>query len=157
MDKVKFKNNPLTYELPPNPMAMIHEIDRLTHEKVKSFAPPIPRSCRMIMMHLARQDNVTQLDLVHATRLKPPTVSVCLQKMEAEGLVIRRTDEQDMRVTRVFLTEKGREIDSQVISKIREHELHVSDCLTPDEQQTLISLLTKIRTNLLEEQNNSEN
>lgn len=140
-----------------NPMAIIHEIDRLAHEKIKTFAPPLPRSCQMIMMHLARQDNVTQLDLVRATRLKAPTVSLCLQKMEHEGLVVRRTDEHDMRATRVFLTEEGRNIDSQVISKVREHEMHISDCLTETEKDTLISLLVKLRTNLLEEKEISEN
>jgi DNA-binding MarR family transcriptional regulator len=76
--------------------------------------------------------------------------------MESDGLVIRRTDEHDMRATRVFLTDKGRNIDSSVISKVREHEMHISDCLTPEERDTLVSLLTKIRENLLEENNTRE-
>jgi DNA-binding MarR family transcriptional regulator len=139
-----------------NPLAIIHEIDRLANEKIKTFAPPIPRSCQMIMMHLARKDNVTQLDLVHATRLKAPTVSICLQKMESDGLVIRHADEHDMRATRVLLTEKGRNIDRSVISKVREHEMHISDCLTTEERDILVSLLKKIRENLLEENNNRE-
>ena len=150
-------NNHPTHDANQNPMAIIHEIDRLAHEKIKTFAPPIPRSCQMIMMHLARKDNVTQLDLVRATHLKAPTVSICLRKMESDGLVIRRTDEEDMRASRVFLTDKGREIDSQVISKVREHEMHISDCLTAQEQEQLISLLIKIRANLLEENKKREN
>lgn len=145
------------YDIHQNPMAIIHEIDRLTHEKIKTFAPPLPRSCQMIMMHLARKDNVTQLDLVHATRLKAPTVSICLQKMENDGLVIRRADEHDMRATRVFLTDKGRNIDKSVISKVREHEMHISDCLTSEERDTLVSLLLKLRKNLLEENDTREN
>ncbi len=140
-----------------NPMAMIHDIDRLTHERVKASAPPMQRSHRMILMHLARRDNVTQLDLVHATHLKAPTVSVCLQKMERDGLVERKADEKDLRATRVFLTAKGLEIDRQVVSKIREQEQRVSDCLTTEEKEILVSLLAKIRTNLLEENEESEN
>ena len=140
-----------------NPMGLIHEIDRLTHERVKASAPPMQRSCRMILMHLARMDNVTQLDLVHATHLKAPTVSVCLQKMESEGYVARQPDEHDMRAVRVFLTDKGKEFDRRVISKIQEQERRISDCLTEEEKCTLIGLLTKIRTNLLEDQLNSEN
>lgn len=152
------KNNvPQSLDVQQNPMAIIHEIDRLAHEIIKTFAPPLPRSCQMIMMHLARQDNVTQLDLVRATRLKAPTVSICLQKMENEGLVIRRTDEHDMRASRVFLTDKGRNIDSEVISKVREHEMHISDCLTAAEKDMLVSLLIKLRSNLLEETAEREN
>ena len=140
-----------------NPVGLIHEIDRLTHERVKVSAPPMQRSCRMILMHLARMDNVTQLDLVHATHLKAPTVSVCLQKMELEGYVERQPDECDMRAVRVFLTEKGKEFNRRVVSKIHEQEQRISDCLTEEEKRTLIGLLTKIRTNLLEDQPSREN
>lgn len=160
MRKVKDTSRPVTpahVDMPQNPMGLIHEIDRLTHDKIKNTAPPMQRSCRLIMMHLARNDNITQLDLVRATHLKAPTVSVCLQKMEAEGYVARKSDEQDMRAMRVFLTEKGREIDRRVISKIREQEQRISDCLTAEEKNTLLELLSKIRANLLEDQTNSEN
>ena len=78
------KTNPSQHDTSQNPMAIIHEIDRLAHEKIKTFAPPIPRSCQMIMMHLARKDNVTQLDLVHA-----PAPDRFLQSVEAvDGLFI---------------------------------------------------------------------
>lgn len=152
----KKKADPFHDDMRHNPMWLIHEIDRLTHERIKTNAPPMQRSCRMILMHLARMDNITQLDLVRATHLKAPTVSVCLQKMESEGYVARQPDEHDMRAVRVFLTDKGKEFDSRVISKIQEQEQRVSDCLTEEEKRTLIGLLTKIRTNLLEDQTNSE-
>lgn len=152
----KKKAGPFHDDMRHNPMWLIHEIDRLTHERIKTNAPPMQRSCRMILMHLARMDNITQLDLVRATHLKAPTVSVCLQKMESEGYVARQSDEHDMRAVRVFLTDKGKEFDSRVISKIQEQEQRVSDCLTEEEKRTLIGLLTKIRTNLLEDQTNSE-
>ena len=152
----KKKADPFHDDMRHNPMGLIHEIDRLTHERIKANAPPMQRSCRMILMHLARMDNITQLDLVRATHLKAPTVSVCLQKMESEGYVARQSDEHDMRAVRVFLTDKGKEFDSRVISKIQEQEQRVSDCLTEEEKRTLIGLLTKIRTNLLEDKTNSE-
>ncbi len=152
----KKKADPFHDDMRHNPMWLIHEIDRLTHERIKANAPPMQRSCRMILMHLARMDNITQLDLVRATHLKAPTVSVCLQKMESEGYVARQPDEHDMRAVRVILTDKGKEFDSRVISKIQEQEQRVSDCLTEEEKRTLIGLLTKIRTNLLEDQTNCE-
>ena len=152
----KKKADPFHDDMRHNPMGLIQEIDRLTHERIKANAPPMQRSCRMILMHLARMDNITQLDLVRATHLKAPTVSVCLQKMESEGYVARQSDEHDMRAVRVFLTDKGKEFDSRVISKIQEQEQRVSDCLTEEEKRTLIGLLMKIRTNLLEDQTNSE-
>ncbi len=147
------RNNP-----PSNPhvMGLIHEISRLTHEKIKVDCPEMQRSARMIMMELARRDNVTQLDLVKATHLKAPTVSVVLQKMEKDGIVSRRSDAYDLRATRVSLTEKGREMDNQVLERVREEERRMESSLTPEEAQTLEQILLKIRDYLTGGNNSSE-
>lgn len=135
----------------PNNMGaieLIHDIGRITHERTKRDCPEMQRSCRLIMMELAHEDNVTQLELVRRTYLKAPTVSVSLQKMERDGIVMRKQDEQDLRATRVFLTEKGRAMHNQIVSKIREQKKEAESCLSEEEMQTLVSLLTKIRNNL---------
>ncbi len=133
----------------PPLIALIHEISRLTHDKIRADCPDIQHSFRLIIMELARRDNVTQLDLVRATHLKAPTISVTLQKMEKEGLVSRRPDDYDLRVTRVTLTEKGRELDNQVLTRFREEEQHIEQCLTAEERDALDSILMKIRTYLI--------
>jgi DNA-binding MarR family transcriptional regulator len=102
-------------------------------------------------MELARKDGRTQLDLVHATHLKAPTISVALQKLEKEGYVSRRPDEYDLRATRVFLTEKGRELDNKIRKRIHEEETEAMKNLTDSECETLMRLLTKIKNNLTEE------
>lgn len=133
----------------PPLMALIHEISRLTHEKIREDCPDIQHSFRLIMMELARRDNVTQLDLVRATHFKAPTISVTLQKMEKEGLVSRRPDDYDLRVTRVTLTEKGRALDNQVLNRFREEERRIEECLTAKERDTLDTILIKIRNYLI--------
>lgn len=130
-------------------MNLIHEISRITHDRIKRNCPEMQRSCRLIMMELAHRDNVTQLDLVHATHLKAPTVSVSLQKMERDGLVLRRPDEDDLRATRVFLTEKGRAMDRSIVTKIRENEHEIENCLSEEELKTLRAILLKILNNLI--------
>ena len=132
----------------PPLMRLIHEISRLTHEKIRADCPDIQHSFRLIMMELARRDNVTQLDLVRATHLKAPTISVTLQKMEKEGLVSRRPDDYDLRVTRVTLTEKGRELDNQVLTRFRQEEKRIEECLTAEERDALDTILMKIRSYL---------
>ena len=102
---------------------------------------------------LASGDGVTQLDLVNATHLRPPTISVILKELEADGIVERRRDEADMRSIRVYLTDKGRELDRRNISKIKQLDAVALDGLDNDEQETLMRLLGKIRDNLLDEKN----
>ena len=69
----------------PNPMSLIGEISRIMNgrflegeEKNSLFQ----KSSRLLMIELSRKEGVTQLDLVKATHLKAPTISVTLQKLE---------------------------------------------------------------------------
>jgi len=133
---------------PPHLMGLMHEISRITLDKIRADCPEMQHSCRLIMMELARHDNVTQLELVRATHLKAPTVSVTLQKMEKDGIVTRRPDDYDLRATRVSLTEKGRRMDDQVFQRFREEEQNIESCLSKEESETLEQMLLKIRNHL---------
>ncbi len=137
------------------PMMLIHEIARLMGDKIreKGEANPIgQRSGRLIMMELSAEDGRTQLDLVKATHLKAPTVSVALQKLEMDGYVMRETDERDMRAMRVYLTEKGRALEERLHKRIIEEEAAATAVLTEAECETLCALLGKLRQSLLPEE-----
>jgi len=139
----------------PTPMVLINEIGRLMGHKIreKGDANPISqKSGRLLLMELAKKDGRTQLELVNATHLKAPTISVALQKLEHDGIVLRKPDEYDLRATRVFLTEKGRELDNRIVKRIREEEALAMVNLTEAECETLVRLLSKIKRNLIEEQ-----
>lgn len=132
-------------------MALISEVSRLMGDKIREKGDDNPisqRSGRLILMELAKRDGRTQLDLVKATHLKAPTISVALQKLEHEGIVHRKPDEYDLRATRVFLTEKGRELDNKIKKRIQDEEAQAMVNLTDSESETLIRLLGKIKQNL---------
>ncbi len=135
-----------------SPMMLIHEIVRLMGDKLRekdADNPITQKSERLLLLELAKRDGRTQLDLVKATHLKAPTISVALQKMERDGYVIRRPDEYDLRATRVFLTEKGRAVDDTIKKRIHEEEELAMSSLTPSERDTLVRILGKIRSNIL--------
>ncbi|MGN1347192.1 MAG: MarR family winged helix-turn-helix transcriptional regulator [Eubacteriales bacterium] len=136
------------------PMMLISDIHRLMGEKLRENGDENPisqKSGRSLLMELSKKDGRTQLDLVRATHLKAPTISVALQKLEREGFVSRRPDEYDLRATRVFLTEKGRDLDLRVRKRIYEEERAAMKNLTESENETLMRLLTKIKNNLIDE------
>ena len=133
------------------PMQLIGEISRMMGDRIRSNGEEHPigqKSGRLLLMELARRDGRTQLDLVHATHLKAPTISVALQKLEKDGYVSRRPDEYDLRATRVFLTDKGRALDDKIRRRIYEEESEAMKNLTESERDTLVRLLAKIKTNL---------
>lgn len=142
-----------TVEFGKSPMQLIGFIQRLMGDRLRSTDdnPITQKSSRQLLMVLAHKDGLTQLDLVHATHLKAPTISVALQKLEKDGYVTRRPDEYDLRATRVFLTEKGRALDNKIRSRIWEEESTAMKGLTESECETLVRLLTKIKNNLIDE------
>jgi DNA-binding MarR family transcriptional regulator len=103
-----------------------------------------------MLMFLSHEDGVTQLQIVRHTRLSAPTVSVALAKMEADGLVVRKSDERDMRQVRVYITDKGRQTDDFMRSKCGETEEKMLRGISQEELKNLNDTLRKILKNLLE-------
>ena len=134
------------------PMMLVNEVSRLMWDSIRrqgNVHPVSQKSGQLILIELAKRDGRTQLDLASSTGLKAPTTSVSLQKLEKEGYVSRRPDEYDLRATRVFLTDKGREIDERIRRAIREEENRASAGMTAEETELLVRLLLKLKENLV--------
>lgn len=58
---------------------------------------------------LGHNDGISQSDLAEILHVSRPTVTTMLQKMEASGVIERRSDSEDARLTRIYITEKGHE------------------------------------------------
>ncbi len=142
-------------ELSNNPVKLCHEISHLSRTRVRemndSEDSTAPRGTRLVLSFLAIGDGVTQQELVRATHLRAPTVSVILKNLEDGGFVERRRDSSDMRSQRVYLTESGRELDRKNIEKIKQVDSLALTGLEPEETERLMALLGRIRDNLLYE------
>ena len=71
-----------------SPMMLINEISRIMGDKIREKGEDNPisqKSGRALLIELSKRDGRTQLDLVKATHLKAPTISVVLQKLEHDG------------------------------------------------------------------------
>lgn len=143
----------------PTPMMILNEVSHLMMDRIRCHHDELfaQRSIRLLIMELARKDGRTQLDLVNATHLKAPTVSVAMQKLEKLGIVTRKADEYDQRATRVFLTEKGREADNRTRKAVHDAEEIAMKHLDEEERETLAKLLLKIREGLIEDREQNGN
>ncbi len=138
----------------PTPGMLVSEISKLFHNKMNQNSEKLgfKNGYRQILRHLDHQDGVTQIDLVRATHLKAPTISVTLKKMEEEELVYRVTDKIDQRQTHVYLTDKGREMGRTFFGMVVETEELLMQSITEEEKNTLCEILKKMRGNLLRDQ-----
>ena len=55
----------------------------------------------LILAHLGNEDGQTQSQLVDVVCIQPATITKSLDRLEAAGLVQRRTDGEDGRVSRI--------------------------------------------------------
>ena len=80
--------------------------------------------------------------------MKPPTVNVMVQRMEKAGLVSRRQDQKDQRVTRICLTEKGMRIKEKVVFPVKENDQYVLRGFSEAEECILRRFLQQIVDNI---------
>jgi len=137
----------------PQAPRMIMELSRMLRFRARQGEAEgimTQNTARLVLSHLAVHDGVNQLELVKLTRLKAPTVSVLLKRMEAEGYVERVPDPKDGRAVLVMLTERGRAFDSERLSRISNNDQTAMHGFSAEEEALLTSMLTRIRQNLLE-------
>ncbi|RUS49233.1 MarR family winged helix-turn-helix transcriptional regulator [Cohnella sp. AR92] len=101
-----------------------------------------------LLLRLSDADGLSQRELAESKGVKPATLTVMLQRMEKTGLIRRAADEKDQRVTRVRLTDKGREAAEAVRHAINEVEARSFEGFLPEEKLLLRRFLLQMMDNL---------
>ncbi len=78
-----------------------------------------------ILAVLYKEDGYSQKELARQLGVKPPTVTVSIQRLEKSGLLIRKQDEKDQRVSRIYLSQEGRKIIKEGMKMAREGEQYI--------------------------------
>jgi DNA-binding MarR family transcriptional regulator len=88
--------------------------------------------------------------LSHFHNVSRNTISALLSGLEEQGLIERAVDPEDRRRFHIKLTGAGREIALEQAPAAAEHVARLVECLTPEEQKTLLHLLEKLRDALIQ-------
>jgi MarR family transcriptional regulator, organic hydroperoxide resistance regulator len=102
----------------------------------------------MLLMHLSTGDGMTQSELAEEICIQPATLTRSLDRLSRSGLVERRVDAEDQRVSRVYLTDAGRALDQSIEQVWRELEALSFANLTTEERVLLRRLLLQVYANL---------
>ena len=105
-----------------------------------------PAFQRDIILELLSENEkgLSQRQLAQQMRISPSTLSVMLDKLEADGYVERKSDPDDKRVKLLTNTGKGEERAGEVHKQCVVMREQLYKNLTDDEKQELIRLLDKI-------------
>ena len=109
-----------------------------------------------LLFALHTEDGQSQKELSQKLGIQPATITMMVRRMAKAGLIERRKDEDDLRISRVYLTDAGRETRDKVEVIISKLHRECFDGLDLAEQESLKALLMKVKANLLKETKGSE-
>lgn len=101
-----------------------------------------------MLWHIFEEEGLSQKELARRLQVKPPTVNVSLQRMERADYICRRQDEKDQRVSRIYLTEKGRQLASRIGVIMKANEEQITRGLTEAEVCLLSRFLKQLIANI---------
>lgn len=102
-----------------------------------------------MLFTLYKKDGQIQKDLANKINIKPATATVMLSRMEKIGLIERRQDANDQRISRVYITDKGKKVCQEVKEVMKIINAECFSNFTMEEQILLRRLLMQVRDNLL--------
>jgi DNA-binding MarR family transcriptional regulator len=97
---------------------------------------------------LAAHDGITQRDMAERMHLARPTLSRMLQAMERANMIARRPDAADQRLTRVYLTDAGRDREREFTAVASDYVNRTIGTMSEDDRCELARLLDQLADSL---------
>jgi DNA-binding MarR family transcriptional regulator len=97
-----------------------------------------------VLLFLWARDGISQAKLSRVVAIEPPTLVRTIDRMVRDRLVTRVPDPDDGRVTRIYLTERGRSLRDELIPKAVAVNARNLRRMTENEGRTLRRLLDKL-------------
>lgn len=97
-----------------------------------------------LLVKLWKKDGLTNAEIAELLDIRPSSVTAQVKNLEEKEMIVRRQDEQDKRVSRIFLTEKGKKAGQERFEIQDELSENIFGQLTEEEQATLTQLLQKL-------------
>ena len=108
----------------------------------REFAFP-PAAGRLLEC-VAANSNVSSRELCEMLDVRPSSLSEMLARAESEGWVTRTVDEDDRRIQRVALSEKGREIVTRMREAREADYAKKTSCFTEEEKTAFCALCNRL-------------
>lgn len=101
-----------------------------------------------IMLALEEEDGRTPGQLAAKLRVRPPTITKTINRLQTQGFVVKRASGEDGRQAHVWLTESGREAMQDIEKAVGKTDKQAMRGLDKKEQKLLLKLLGRVEANL---------
>lgn len=97
-----------------------------------------------ILLELWEKDGQRQKDLIGEVNLEQATVANTLSRMERDGLIERKKDEDDARGRRIWLTEKAVDVRDAAFQSAAAQNAQALECLSTTEKKQLNGMMRRV-------------
>ena len=125
-------------ELPARLRLAVMRLARRLRQQAEEGATP---SMLSALSTVERLGPVTLTELAHLERVRPPSITKIVARLEEEGLVKRSIDSKDRRVARIALTAKGNRLIEQNRSRKNAYLAQAMSDLAPEDLRVLSKAL----------------
>ncbi|MBU3031898.1 MarR family winged helix-turn-helix transcriptional regulator [Paracoccus marinaquae] len=129
-----------------SPGYLTNHLARLFAAGLQSRIKPLGLSTGIfpIMLCLWEKDGQTQRDLVVKVGIEQATLANSLSRMERDRLIERHGDDEDGRIKRNWLTERGKSLRDPAIAAAMAQNTEALHGLSPEERAEFLRLLKKM-------------
>lgn len=137
------------YDMDRNLGFVISDLQRLitTAMDKELKALGLTRSQLRIILHLSRQDGLTQVRIADDLQMGKVAVGGLLDRLESKGLVQRRPHPTDRRATHIFLTPSAEALYQPIVESGRYVMGKMLAGISSSKQKELINLLLTVKQN----------
>lgn len=97
-----------------------------------------------VVILLSKREGLSQSEICRELKIKPSTVAVSMKRMEKNGLIIRKPDEKDQRIQRIYGTDKLKVLQKEIYKLVRKNEEVMMDGFTESELHLMNRFLHQI-------------
>ncbi|HEX7435054.1 MAG TPA: MarR family transcriptional regulator [Anaerolineaceae bacterium] len=129
---------------------LLAQVSHLHHSRVYQLLEKLGlyRGQPPLLFALWEKEGLTQTELARQLHDSPATITKMLQRMEKTGFIARRPDEVDQRVSRVYLTDAGRAVKTDLEEVWATMDRDTFKGFSLDERVLLRRLFCQLRSNL---------
>ncbi|MEO8148759.1 MAG: MarR family winged helix-turn-helix transcriptional regulator [Bacteroidia bacterium] len=101
-----------------------------------------------LMLHLWQKEGQTQQEISGCSKKDNPSVCRLIDNMEKRNLVLRVPDQNDRRINRIYLTNKGKALQEELINIAQNNLKSSTKTISSTDLKTCKTVLEKMIENL---------
>lgn len=111
----------------------------------------LPDNYRPTVMFLARKPGASQKAIAESYQVTSAAVSQTVRDMQRDGYITKEIDEDDQRVAKLYLTEKGQSAADKMRDGMRAADKIITAAITPKKEAELMEGLAMLREAIIKE------